>query len=62
MSQRRPTQVRVYQDGGDFYEENGRHIVHACRVKDFDLDKAKRARTWFTEHYCRDQNIAPEWV
>lgn len=43
----------VIQDGADFYLSQDDELVAVLRypseIRDFDLEKAKRARVWFKE-------------
>ena len=46
-------EYNVIQDGADFYlmekDELVAVIVYPNKVRDFDLERAKRARAWFNE-------------
>jgi hypothetical protein len=52
-----PEQIYVRQDGADFYifsDPEGKVLIRTgsapFKVPDFDMDAAKRARSWFEEN------------
>jgi hypothetical protein len=59
----RPADIRVFQDGRDFYlsrKVQGEKTVTApMRVRDFDTAAALDARDWFVKVYCARENLHP---